>query len=198
MSALRPAVFLDRDGTLNLQVVRAGKPYPPATLAEFALFPGVPEACAQLAAAGYVLVVATNQPDVGRGDQAQSVVEAMHARLRELVPAINKIEVCYAPGQGVAHAEDYRRKPAPGMITDAASNLGLDLARSWMVGDRWRDIDCGQRAGLRTVFIDFGYDEALRAAPDFTVQDFTAAAAVILRSTPLPESKSLPAPNPET
>jgi len=198
MSALRPAVFLDRDGTLNLQVVRAGKPYPPATLAEFALFPGVPEACAQLAAAGYVLVVATNQPDVGRGDQAQSVVEAMHARLRELVPVITHIEVCYAPGQGVAHAEDYRRKPAPGMITDAASNLGLDLARSWMVGDRWRDIDCGQRAGLRTVFIDFGYDEALRAAPDFTVQDFTAAAAVILRSTPLPESKSLPAPNPET
>lgn len=198
MSALRPAVFLDRDGTLNLQVVRAGKPYPPATLAEFALFPGVPEACAQLAAAGYVLVVATNQPDVGRGDQAQSVVEAMHARLRELVPAITHIEVCYAPGQGVAHAEDYRRKPAPGMITDAASNLGLDLARSWIVGDRWRDIDCGQRAGLRTVFIDFGYDEALRAAPDFTVQDFTAAAAVILRSTPLPESKSLPAPNPET
>ncbi len=198
MSALRPAVFLDRDGTLNLQVVRAGKPYPPATLAEFALFPGVPEACAQLAAAGYVLVVATNQPDVGRGDQAQSVVEAMHARLFELVPAITHIEVCYAPGQGVAHAEDYRRKPAPGMITDAASNLGLDLARSWMVGDRWRDIDCGQRAGLRTVFIDFGYDEALRAAPDFTVQDFTAAAAVILRSTPLPESKSLPAPNPET
>ena len=187
MSALRPAVFLDRDGTLNLQVVRAGKPYPPATLAEFALFSGVPEACAQLAAAGYVLVVATNQPDVGRGDQAQSVVEAMHARLRELVPAINKIEVCYAPGQGVAHAEDYRRKPAPGMITDAASNLGLDLARSWMVGDRWRDLDCGQRAGLRTVFIDFGYDEALRAAPDFTVKDFTAAAAVILRSTPLPQ-----------
>jgi D-glycero-D-manno-heptose 1,7-bisphosphate phosphatase len=198
MSALRPAVFLDRDGTLNLQVVRAGKPYPPATLDEFALFPGVPEACAQLAAAGYMLVVATNQPDVGRGDQAQSVVEAMHARLRELVPVITHIEVCYAPGQGVAHAEDYRRKPAPGMITDAASNLGLDLARSWMVGDRWRDIDCGQRAGLRTVFIDFGYDEALRAAPDFTVQDFTAAAAVILRSTPLPESKSLPAPNPET
>ncbi len=198
MSALRPAVFLDRDGTLNLQVVRAGKPYPPATLAEFALFPGVPEACAQLAAAGYVLVVATNQPDVGRGDQAQSVVEAMHARLRELVPALTHIEVCYAPGQGVAHAEDYRRKPAPGMITDAASNLGLDLARSWMVGDRWRDLDCGQRAGLRTVFIDFGYDEALRAAPDFTVKDFTAAAAVILRSTPLPESKSLPAPNPET
>jgi len=85
MSTLRPAIFLDRDGTLNVQVIRDGKPYPPATLVEFALFPGVPVACAQLAAAGFVLVVATNQPDVGRGDQAQSVVESMHARLRELV-----------------------------------------------------------------------------------------------------------------
>ncbi len=185
---LRPAVFLDRDGTLNLQVVRAGKPYPPATLGEFVLFPGVPAACADLAAAGFVLVVATNQPDVGRGDQSRSVVESMHTRLRELVPAIAHIEVCYAPGQGIAHPEDYRRKPAPGMITDAARTLGLDLARSWMIGDRWRDIDCGQRAGLRTVFIDFGYDEALRAAPDFTVRDFSAAAAVILRPAP-------PAPN---
>ena len=198
MPALRPAIFLDRDGTLNLQVVREGKPYPPATLAEFTLFSGVPAACAQLAAAGFVLVVATNQPDVGRGDQAQAVVESMHSRLLEIVPAITRIEVCYAPGKGLSHPEDYRRKPAPGMITDAARDLGLDLTRSWMVGDRWRDIDCGQRAGLRTVFIDFGYDEALRAAPDFTVKDFTAAAAVILRSTPLPESKSLPAPNPET
>ena len=183
MPALRPAVFLDRDGTLNLQVVRDGKPYPPATLAEFTLFPGVPEACAQLAAAGFVLVVATNQPDVGRGDQAQSVVEAMHARLLELVPSIQHIEVCYAPGQGRAHPEDYRRKPDPGMITDAAKALGLDLSRSWMVGDRWRDIDSGQRAGLRTVFIDFGYAEELRAAPDFTVKTFPEATAVILKAT---------------
>jgi D-glycero-D-manno-heptose 1,7-bisphosphate phosphatase len=179
----RPAIFLDRDGTLNVQVVRAGKPYPPETVAEFALFPGVPAACAQLAAAGFVLVVATNQPDVGRGDQSQSVVEAMHAKLRQLVPSIAHIEVCYAPGQGIAHPEDHRRKPESGMLTDAARNLGLDLTRSWLVGDRWRDIDCGQRAGVRTVFIDFGYAEDLRAAPDFTVKTFPEAAAVILRET---------------
>jgi D-glycero-D-manno-heptose 1,7-bisphosphate phosphatase len=183
MPALRPAIFLDRDGTLNVQVVRGGKPYPPATLAEFTLFEGVPAACAQLAAAGFVLVVATNQPDVGRGDQAQDVVESMHTRLRELVPEITHIEVCYAPGQGREHPEDYRRKPAPGMLTDAARKLGLDLSRSWMIGDRWRDIDCGQRAGVRTVFIDFGYAEELRAAPDFKVQTFDQAAAVILNAS---------------
>jgi D-glycero-D-manno-heptose 1,7-bisphosphate phosphatase len=179
-SDFRPAIFLDRDGTLNRQVVRDGKPYPPQSVADFALFPGVPEACAQLAAAGFVLVVATNQPDVGRGDQSQAVVEAMHARLRQLVPSLAHIEVCYAPGQGVAHPENRRRKPEPGMLLDAALLLGLDLARSWMVGDRWRDIDCGQRAGVRTVFIDFGYAEELKARPDFIVSSFPEAARIIL------------------
>ena len=178
-ASLRPAVFLDRDGTLNRQVIRDGKPYPPATEAEFELFPGVPDACAQLATAGYVLVVATNQPDVGRGTQPQTVVEAMHAKLRQLVPSIARIEACYAPGRA-GDAPDPRRKPEPGMLLDAARALDLDLARSWMVGDRWRDIDCGQRAGVRTVFIDFGYEEKLRAAPNFTVKSFPEAVRIIL------------------
>jgi D-glycero-D-manno-heptose 1,7-bisphosphate phosphatase len=183
-TAFRPAVFLDRDGTLNRQIVRDGRPYPPATLADFALFDGVPAACAQLAAAGYVLVVATNQPDVGRGTQAQAVVEAMHARLLDLVPSIQHVEVCYAAGLDPSAPPDRRRKPEPGMLLDAALALDLDLARSWMIGDRWRDIDCGRRAGVRTVFIDFGYAEELRAAPDFIVHSFPEAAATILRAEP--------------
>ena len=177
----RPAVFLDRDGTLNCQVIRDGRPYPPATLEEFVLFPDVAEACARLADAGYALVVATNQPDVGRGTQEQSVVEAMHARLRAWVPQIERVEVCYAPGLDRLAPPDRRRKPEPGMVLDAAAALGLDLGNSWMVGDRWRDIDCGLRAGVRTVFIDFGYAEELRAAPDFSVKTFAEAATVILR-----------------
>ena len=176
---LRPAVFLDRDGTLNRQIVRDGKPYPPATVAEFELFPGVPEACAQLAAAGFVLVVATNQPDVGRGTQPQSVVEAMNEKLRALIPAISHVEVCYAPGRA-SDPPDPRRKPEPRMLLDAARAFDLDLARSWMIGDRWRDIDCGHRAGVRTVFIDFGYAESLRAPPDFTAPSFVEAARIIL------------------
>lgn len=179
---LRPAVFLDRDGTLNVQMVRDGKPYPPATVDEFRLFPNVPEACAELAAAGFVLVVATNQPDVGRGTQSQKAVEAMHAKLRVLVPSITQVEVCYAPGQGVPHPENYRRKPEPGMVLDAAKTLGLDLTRSWMIGDRWRDIDCGKRAGLKTVFIDFGYDEALKSPPDHIVKSFAEAAKIVLQA----------------
>src|SRR5947209_11257170 len=112
-----PAVFLDRDGTLNVQVIREGKPYPPQTLNEFQLFAGVPAACANLRAAGYKLVVATNQPDVGRGTQRQEIVESMHAKLQSLVPEIDRIEVCYDPGRG--EISEFR-KPAPGMIFRAA------------------------------------------------------------------------------
>ncbi len=177
---LRPAVFLDRDGTLNVPVVRDGLPYPPATAAEFQLFDGAAAACRALHAAGYVLVVATNQPDVGRGTMARATVEDVHARLLELIPEIARIEVCYAPGKGKKSPEDYRRKPEPGMLVDAAAALGLDLKRSWMIGDRWRDIDCGHRAGMRSVFIDLGYREELKEQPTFVVKSIHDAAAIVL------------------
>jgi D-glycero-D-manno-heptose 1,7-bisphosphate phosphatase len=176
----RPAVFLDRDGTLNAAVVRDGSPFSPSSLAEFRLLPGVAASCRELHEAGFVLVVATNQPDVGRGTTESSLVDAMHAQLRAWIPEIARIEVCPAPGRGIDHPENRRRKPEPGMILDAAGALGLDLARSWMVGDRWRDIECGRRAGLRTVFLDLGYREELRSRPDFTAPDLPAAARIIL------------------
>lgn len=169
---------MDRDGTLNRPIIRDGKSYPPAAVAEFHLLPGVAKACHELHLAGYVLVVATNQPDVGRGTQSQAVVEAMHTRLRELVPEIDAIEVCYDPGG--ANPPSEFRKPAPGMLLRAAAALTLDVTRSWMVGDRWRDIDCGARAGCRTIFIDWGYQEPLRLPPDFTARDLSAAAGIIL------------------
>jgi D-glycero-D-manno-heptose 1,7-bisphosphate phosphatase len=174
----RPAVFLDRDGTLNVPVVREGRTFPPERLEEFRLFPGVPEACRALRAAGFALVVVTNQPDVGRGTQSQAVVEAMHARLRALVPEIERLEVCYDPGRG---EPSRRRKPAPGMILDAAAALHLDLTRSWMVGDRGGDVESGRRAGVRTIFIDHGYAEKLGAAPDLTVKSLAEAADAILK-----------------
>jgi len=175
----RPAVFLDRDGTLNAPVIRDGKPYPPATIADFRLLDGVAAGCAQLKAAGFALVVATNQPDVGRGTQSQARVEAMHAHLLRLVPQIDLIQVCYHGGADHGQPCDCR-KPKPAMLLDAARRLGLDPARSWMVGDRWRDVDCGQAAGCRTIFLDWGYAEQLRAKPDFTVKSFSDAVGIIL------------------
>jgi D-glycero-D-manno-heptose 1,7-bisphosphate phosphatase len=166
---------LDRDGVINRAVVRDGKPYPPASVAEFELLPGVEEACAILKDLGFFLVVATNQPDVGRGTQTKEDVEAMHAAMRARLP-IDRVEVCYDPGQGIP--SDFR-KPAPGMLLRAARELEIDLPRSFMVGDRWRDIDCGAAAGCRTIFVDHGYDEALRQMPDFRVKNLREAADVI-------------------
>jgi len=172
------AVFLDRDGVINRPVVRGGRPYPPATVAEFEILPGVPEACAQLKAAGFLLIVATNQPDVGRGTQRREAVEAMHAAMCAALP-IDRVEVCYDPGQGEPSAF---RKPAPGMLLRAARELGIDLAASFMVGDRWRDIDCGAAVGCTTLFIEYSYDEPLRAQPDFRVASLLAAVPLILGS----------------
>lgn len=188
---LRPAVFLDRDGTLNIQIIREGKPYPPATLDDFRLYEGAAEECGRLKAAGFLLVVATNQPDVGRHTQQRSVVEAMHVRLLELIPTIDRIEVCYHPGRGEPSTH---KKPAPGMLLDAAKVLGIDLAKSWMVGDRWSDIDAGHAAGCRTILIDHCYTERIpRQAPHFTVKSLTQAVGIILagpRTAPfIPSSK---------
>ncbi len=176
-AALRPAVFLDRDGVINISVVREGKPYAPVTVEEFTLLPGVVEACRQLNDAGFLLVVATNQPDVGRGTQAQAVVEAMHAKMCAALP-VDRVEVCYHAGRGEPECEC--RKPKPGMLRRAAAELGIDLQKSFMVGDRWRDIDCGQAAGCRTIFVDYHYDEALRAQPDFFCASLAEAARIIL------------------
>jgi D-glycero-D-manno-heptose 1,7-bisphosphate phosphatase len=178
MPNLKRAIFLDRDGVINRALEKEAKPYPPTSLAEFEILPDVPAACARLKTAGFLLIVATNQPDVGRGTLAQSVVEAIHAHMVSQLP-IDRVEVCYHPGKGLSDCDC--RKPKPGMLLRAAKDLGIDLAQSWMVGDRWRDIDCGHAAGCRTIFIDYGYDETLKQIPDFSARNLGQAADIILR-----------------
>ena len=174
----RRAVFLDRDGVLNRAVVRDGLPFPPAALEEFELYPGVAEGCAELKAAGFLLIVASNQPDVGRGTQARETVEAMHHKLRAAIPALDAIEVCYHAGERHNDPCDCR-KPKPGMLLRAAAERGIDLMHSFLIGDRWRDVDCAHAAGCRAVFIDRGYREPLREKPEFTVASFSEAVATV-------------------
>jgi D-glycero-D-manno-heptose 1,7-bisphosphate phosphatase len=176
----RRAVFLDRDGVINRALQREGKPYPPAGLAEFEILPGVLQACQKLKQAGFLLIVATNQPDVGRGTMAREEVEAVHEFMCRQLP-IDRVEVCFHPGKGASDCDC--RKPEPGMLIRAARELNLDLNQCWMVGDRWRDVDCGRAAGCRTVFVDWGYDEALRAQPDFKVRNLLEASEIILRDS---------------
>lgn len=176
----RRAVFLDRDGVINRALEREGKPFAPTSLDEFELLPDVPEACARLKRAGFLLVVVTNQPDVGRGTLAREVVEAIHAQMLALLP-IDRIEVCYHAG--LEPDECNCRKPKPGMLLRAAEVLGIELARSWMVGDRWRDIECGRAAGCRTILIDYGYDEPLPHPPDFRAPNLLEAARIIIEKS---------------
>jgi D-glycero-D-manno-heptose 1,7-bisphosphate phosphatase len=171
------AIFLDRDGVINRPLIRAGKPYPPSSLAEFEILPGVSEACRILKAQGFLLVIATNQPDVGRGILARDSVETIHCRLLQQLP-IDRVMTCY---HGGARCGDpcHCRKPEPGMLFQAAETLRIDLANSFMIGDRWRDVDCGFNAGCKTIFIDWGYKEKLKRDPDFRAPDLLAAAQLI-------------------
>lgn len=168
------AVFLDRDGVLNRTVVRAGKPYPPATLDEVEFLPGVRPALERLRQAGFLLVVVTNQPDVGRGVTPKEVVDAINARLRQELP-LDDVRVCYEGDEGCPN-----RKPNPGMLLAAAAEHGIDLADSFMVGDRWRDVEAGRRAGCAAVFIDYGYQEQQPDSPDHVCSSLAEAADWIL------------------
>jgi D-glycero-D-manno-heptose 1,7-bisphosphate phosphatase len=171
---IRRAVFLDRDGVLNKPVVRSGKPFPPATLGEFEILPDAREAVDLLRQLGFQLFVVTNQPDVARGTQERSIVEVMHARLRDVL-LLEHFYVCYHDDSDACAC----RKPKPGLLINAAADHNLSLPDSYMIGDRWRDVDCGQAAACKTIFIDRGYAETLRAEPQFRASDLRSAAGVI-------------------
>ena len=173
------AVFLDRDGVLNEAILREGRPYPPASVEELRLVPDAAQALAQLKAAGFELIVVTNQPDVARGTQSRAAVEAMNAVLSAALP-IDEFCVCFHGDAGGCNC----RKPKPGLLKDAAMRRGIDLRRSFMIGDRWRDIDAGAAAGCRTILIDRQYSErGPEHVPDCRVPSLSAAVSWILAAT---------------
>jgi D-glycero-D-manno-heptose 1,7-bisphosphate phosphatase len=148
------AVFLDRDGVLNRAIVRDGKPYPPKDLAGLEVLPGVPAAIRQLRNAGFDLIVVTNQPDVARGKVRLADVEAINARLKEDL-GLDEVLSCLHDDKDECDC----RKPRPGFMLQMRDQRGIDLAQSFLVGDRWRDLEAGRNAGCRTVFIDYHYNE---------------------------------------
>ena len=171
------AVFLDRDGVLNRTEMRGGAPRPPATLAELELLPGVPEALGLLAAEGLRLVVVTNQPDVARGAARPEDVEAIHAHLLATLP-LDAVFACFHDeGDGCDC-----RKPRPGMLRAAAAAHAIELTRSFMVGDRWRDVEAGRAAGCETFLLAQPWSERERCSPDHVAPDLLSAAREIART----------------
>jgi D-glycero-D-manno-heptose 1,7-bisphosphate phosphatase len=177
----RRAVFLDRDGVINRAKLRENKPVPPADVSELEILPGVPEALERLKAAGFTLVVVSNQPDVARGTVSVETVEAINARLREALP-LDDFRICYHDNRDSCEC----RKPKPGLLLAAAASLDLDLRSSFLVGDRWRDIEAGRLAGCTTFFIDYGYAERQPEEWHYRVESLAEAAAIILSLPTVP------------
>ncbi|HEU5451741.1 MAG TPA: HAD-IIIA family hydrolase [Terriglobales bacterium] len=177
-TAPRRAVFLDRDGVLNRALVKDGKPRPPKDLTELEVPPDVPAAVKKLKDRGFDLLVVTNQPDVARGTQSREVVESINRALSSSLP-LDEVLVCYHRDED--HCDC--RKPRPGLLLEAARKRGIDLSASFMVGDRWRDVDAGHNAGCKTILIESGYRErGPERPPDARVQSLGEAAEWILRS----------------
>jgi D-glycero-D-manno-heptose 1,7-bisphosphate phosphatase len=168
------AVFLDRDGVINKAMVRLGKPYPPTSLTDLEILPGVLEALERLKRNGFFLVVVSNQPDVGRGKTSRAEVEGINAKLTRMLP-IDDFRICYHDTSDDCDC----RKPKPGMLIAAARFWNIDLSSSSMVGDRWRDIEAGQRAGCKTFFVDYEYDEKRPETFDYCVKSLWEAACII-------------------
>jgi D-glycero-D-manno-heptose 1,7-bisphosphate phosphatase len=178
VGGLRPAVFLDRDGVIVIPHFRDRKSYAPRRLEDFRLYPGAAASLQRLKRAGFLLAVVTNQPDVGNGVTPRSEVDAMHEIMTRELP-VDAVRAClHAQGDDCAC-----RKPKPGMILEVAAELGIDLARSFMVGDRKSDVDAGRAAGCATVFIDLDYAEPAPDAPDYVVRSIVEATDVIIEST---------------
>ncbi len=176
IDSLRRAAFLDRDGVLNRALVRDGLPNSPSGLHEVEIPSGVSEACQRLRREGFLLVVVTNQPEVARGRLTRRSVEEINAFLRSRIP-LDDVRVCYHDDPDGCDC----RKPKPGMLLAAARDLNISLNRSFAVGDRWRDIEAGRRAGCRTVLIDHGYAEPPPSSMDFTTQTLSSAVDWILK-----------------
>ena len=169
---MKRAVFLDLDGVIIRTDVRDGRPYAITSLEALEVLAGAGDAIQRLRDASFVIIVVSNQPDVAAGKVTRDMVEAVNAELLERL-AIDEIKVCYDSA-----ASCY--KPKPGMLLEAANKHDINLDRSYMVGDRWRDIGAGKAVGCVTVFIDCDYREQAPDNPDHIVRDLGKAADLIL------------------
>lgn len=168
------AVFLDRDGVINEAVVINGKPYPPPSLSELKLIPGVKDGVYQLKKAGYKIFVITNQPDVARGITPVENIHLIHSYLKVELD-LDEVRCCFHDDTDNCQC----RKPKPGMILELTEKWDIDLSTSYLIGDRWRDIEAGKAANITSILIDYGYNEK-KTEPDFLCTDFISAVNTIL------------------
>lgn len=193
---LRPAVFVDRDGTLNEVVYNQdGMEDSPFRIEDLKLLPGAGEFTRRVRQSGYFAVLVTNQPGVAKGSITIAGLEKMHAHLLDLLAedggGLDRIYYCphHPVGRpGVASPFIQKcdcRKPAAGMIRNAANDLGIDLSRSWMVGDKMLDVEAGHAAGCRTILVGRRMQQTTQSdglQPDYSVNTLSEALDIILNA----------------
>ena len=172
---MNKAVFLDRDGVINRSIVVDGRPFPPRSKKEFTILPGVYDGLQTLRSRGYLNIIVTNQPDIASGLTSRNLVQQFHDEIKDKLP-IDKIYMC-------DHASDANcscRKPKTGMIDRAMETFDIDLSKSVIIGDRWKDIECGHTAGITgRYFIDYNYEERRPACDYLTVSGVYEASKII-------------------
>ncbi|MFZ4599627.1 MAG: D-glycero-alpha-D-manno-heptose-1,7-bisphosphate 7-phosphatase [Terrimicrobiaceae bacterium] len=157
---MKRAIFFDRDGILNRVVMRGSVVGSPRTMDEFQLLPEAGLLVHAAHESGFLAIVVTNQPDLARGLLSRETVDLMHAALRAAAP-VDGIEVAEGGDDS-----DPRRKPNPGMLLDAAAKYGISLPDSWIVGDSPKDVEAGERAGVRTVLLETSYNSLIHGKAD--------------------------------
>jgi D-glycero-D-manno-heptose 1,7-bisphosphate phosphatase len=183
---VKPAIFLDRDGTLNEEVDYLSDPE------QLVLIPGAAAAVARLNALGVPVVVVTNQSGIGRGKYGWQDFAAVMKRMEKLLALENaRIDAVYASPHHEHALGEYavvdhpERKPNPGMLLRAAEEHGFDLSRSWMVGDKALDLEAGRRAGCRVALVRTGYGSRVDgSAADLVAEDLPEAVELILSQWP--------------
>ena len=171
---MRKAIFLDRDGVINKSFIKNGLPFSPTSFAQLKILPGVKESIFRLQKLNFVCLIVTNQPDVSRGQIKKKTVVTMNNYLKDELK-LDDIFVCYH--------DDYDncecRKPKSGLLLDAGKKWDVDLKESYMIGDRWKDIEAGNRLGCKTIFINRNYKEKKPIDPNFSTDTLLNAVHLI-------------------
>ena len=171
---MNKAIFLDRDGVINNIIVNKGLPFSPSKFEEFKILPGVRESITKLKKLNFYCILVTNQPDVSRGKIKKEIVDKMNEYVKKELD-LNDVFVCFHDDKDNCQC----RKPKPGLILDATKKWNINLEKSYMIGDRWKDIDAGTKSGCKTIFIDNKYNESIKSKPNFVSKDLLNAVKII-------------------
>ena len=171
---MKKSVFLDRDGVINKVYIKDGLPRSPNSSNELKILPGVRESIIKLKKLNFICLMVTNQPNVSRKKIDKNSVIQMNNFLKNEI-ALDDIFVCYHDDSDNCNC----RKPKPGLLLQAGKKWDVDFKKSFMIGDRWKDIQAGEKMGCKTIFLDYKYSEKKPKKPDFVSDSLLNAAHII-------------------